>query len=246
MYRITPRVTTRLGGGFGYKTPTVFTEESERLQYRSVLPLNVGNSNNERSVGGNWDLNYRTDFGPVNFTINHLFYYTRLNDPLVLNMISGGLYEFRNANGHIDTKGMETNLRLIYKDFKLFVGYTYTDANTHFDGNNIGLLLTARHRLNNVLMYEIEDKLKLGLEAYYYSPQQLSDGKTGRDYWIFGFMAEKIWEKFSVFINFENFTDSRQTRFDTIFTGPVNAPVFRDIYAPVDGFVINGGLKLRL
>ena len=28
--------------------------------------------------------------------------------------------------------------------------------------------LVAKHRLNNVLMYEIEDKLKIGLEAYYY------------------------------------------------------------------------------
>jgi iron complex outermembrane receptor protein len=29
--------------------------------------------------------------------------------------------------------------------------------------------LTAKHRLNNVLMYEVEDKWKIGLEAYYYS-----------------------------------------------------------------------------
>jgi iron complex outermembrane receptor protein len=31
---------------------------------------------------------------------------------------------------------------------------------------------------------EVEDKWKIGLEAYYYSPQQLTDGTTGRDYWI--------------------------------------------------------------
>jgi iron complex outermembrane receptor protein len=57
---------------------------------------------------------------------------------------------------------------------------------------------------------------------------------------------EKIWKKISVFINFENFLDTRQTRFDTIYTGSISSPVFRDIYAPVDGFVINGGAKLRL
>jgi iron complex outermembrane receptor protein len=59
-------------------------------------------------------------------------------------------------------------------------------------------------------------------------------------------MAEKLWEKFSLYINFENFTDTRQTRFDTIYQGSISNPVFRDIYAPLDGFVINGGLKLRL
>ena len=95
-------------------------------------------------------------------------------------------------------------------------------------------------------MYEVEEKLKMGLEAYYFSPQQLNDGATGRDYWLFGFMVEKIWDKFSVFINFENFGNTRQTKFDTIYTGSITNPTFRDIYAPVDGFVVNGGLKIKL
>src|SRR5688500_1510052 len=141
---------------------------------------------------------------------------------------------------------METNLRLLFGDFKLFVGYTYTDASTHYFVPDGWLPLTARHRLNNVLMYEVEEKIKLGLEAYYFSRQQLNDGSTGKPYWITGFMAEKLWEHFSVFINFENFTGTRQTKFDTIYTGTIENPVFRDIYAPVDGFVVNGGLKVRL
>ena len=141
---------------------------------------------------------------------------------------------------------METNLRFTYQDFKLFIGYTYTDANTHFKNAKQILPLTARHRLNNVLMYEFEDKLKLGLEAYYIGKQGLSDGSFGRSYWITGFMAEKLWEKWSLFINFENFTNTRQSRFDTIFTGSIFNPVFKDIYAPVEGFVVNGGLKIKL
>jgi iron complex outermembrane receptor protein len=59
-------------------------------------------------------------------------------------------------------------------------------------------------------------------------------------------MVEKLFEKFSLFINFENFTDTRQSKFDRIYEGPIDAPVFRDIYAPVEGFVVNGGFKLRL
>lgn len=246
MLRITPNVTTRLGGGFGYKTPTVFTEESERVQFRNLLPIDINHSRNERSVGGNWDINYRTKIGDVGVSFNHLFFYTRLNRPLVLVGAPGGKIQFQNSTGYIDTKGMETNLRLLYGDFKLFVGYTYTDANTHFSNSEEWLPLTARHRLNNVLMYEIEDKLKLGLEAYYFSRQKLNDGPFGKSYWITGFMAEKLWEKFSLFINFENFTDTRQSKFDTIYTGSIDNPVFRDIYAPVEGFVVNGGIKIRL
>jgi outer membrane receptor for ferrienterochelin and colicins len=158
----------------------------------------------------------------------------------------GGKIEFVNSTGYVDTKGMETNLRLLYGDFKLFIGYTYTDANTNFSNAKQWLPLTARHRLNNVLMYEIEEKLKLGLEAYYFSRQRLNDGSFGKSYWITGFMVEKLWEKFSLYINFENFTNTRQSKFDTIYTGPIDNPVFRDIYAPVEGFVINGGIKIRL
>ena len=59
-------------------------------------------------------------------------------------------------------------------------------------------------------------------------------------------MAEKIWESISLFINFENFLNTRQSRFDAIYSGTIDNPVFRDIYAPVEGFVVNGGVKVRL
>lgn len=246
MIRVSPKLTTRFGGGFGYKTPTIFTEESEKIQFQHLLPVDINNSRNERSIGGNWDLNYHTSFGKVRFSLNHLFFYTRLNNPLVLVAVAGGKVQFQNSTGHLDTRGMETNLRFTYGDFKLFIGYTYTDANTHFTRSKQWMPLTARHRLNNVLMYEIEDKLKIGLEAYYFSRQKLNDGSIGRSYWISGLMVEKLWKKFTLFINFENFTNTRQSGFDTIYTGTINNPVFRDIYAPVEGFVVNGGIKLRL
>ena len=244
MFNITPNLTTRIGGGFGYKPPTIFTEEAERRQFRNLLPISVINSRNERSKGLNWDINYKTTIGDLGISFNQLFFYTKLAHPLVLTNAAGNKVDFENADGYLDTKGMETNLRLTYADLKLFVGYTYTDANTHFDNLKQWIPLTARHRLNNVLMYEIEDKLKLGLEAYYFSKQRLSDGSFGKSYWITGFMAEKLWEKWSLFINFENFSNTRQSRFDTVFTGSVVDPVFKDIYAPVDGFVVNGGVKI--
>lgn len=246
MFKVMPKLTTRIGGGFGYKTPTIFTEEAERIQFQNLLPIDANDSKNERSAGGNWDVNYHTTIGGVGFRLNHLFFYTRLNNPLVLAGAAGGKVQFRNAAGHLDAKGTETNLRFVYGRFKLFVGYTYTDANTHFTNDKERLPLTARHKLNNVLVYEREGKLKLGLEAYHFSKQRLNDGTFGKPYWITGFMAEKLWEKISVFINFENFTNTRQTRFDSLYTGTLNNPVFKDIYAPVEGFVINGGIKVRL
>ena len=239
---------SRVGGGLGYKAPTIFTEESERISYRNVLPVSVDTNKLERSYGGNWDLNYRTSFADhkISFSFNQLFFITHLSNPLLLSRIANGLYRFENISPPIDAKGAETNIKIGYGHFKLFLGYTYTHSHIRAGSVYKEAALTPRNHTNSVLVFEIENKWKVGLEGYYYSEQRLSDGATGRDYWLCGFMAEKLWKKCSVFINFENILDSRQTRFDAIYTGTITTPVFRDIYAPLDGFVANGGIKLNL
>ena len=247
LFKIANGLTSRIGGGFGYKSPTIFTEESERLQYQNVMPIDDKTNKLEKSYGANADINYRTYIGEDwSFSINQLFFYTYLDNPLLLENSSANLYQFVNSPGYIHTKGTETNIKIGYDDLKLFLGYTYTDARLNQNGTTVESPLTPKHRINSILMYEIEDKWKVGLEAYYFSPQKLNNGTTGEGYFITGFMAEKIWERFSLYINFENFLDTRQTRFGSIYTGTITNPVFKDIYAPLDGFVINGGIKFKL
>lgn len=248
LWKINEHFSTRLGGGLGYKAPTVFTEDAERVQFRNVLPIDVANTKAERSYGANYDVNYQTILfdDKIGFSINQMFFYTRVNNPILLTTTTGNNLAYVQPKGNLDTKGMETNAKITYGDFKLFIGYTLADVNQHTGSKSTIYPLVSKHRLNNVLMYEVEDEWKIGAEAYYYSKQRLNDGTNGKSYWTAGFMAEKLWERFSIFINFENLTDTRQTKFDTIYTGTITEPVFRDIYAPVDGFVINGGIKIRL
>jgi iron complex outermembrane receptor protein len=247
MYEPRKELTFRLGGGLGYKAPTVFTEDAEKLQFRNIQPINTNLVDAERSIGGNFDINYKKSVtDELSLSSNILFYYTQIENPLVLRS-TGSTYEFQQFDGYIDTKGVELNMKWSYHDFKLFIGYTYSDVNTYSNGEKSTFPLVAKNRLNNVLMYEKHDNFWIGLEAYYFSPQQLNDGATGQSYWITGLMTEKtLGEHFSVFLNFENFLDTRQTAFDTIYTGSIDNPQFRDIYAPVDGFVINGGVKIKL
>lgn len=248
LFKINGKLSSRVGGGFGYKAPTIFTEDTERMQYKDVLPIDAGFNKLERSYGGNWDINYVTDMfgGEVTLAVNQLFFYTYIAHPLLMRQVGNGMFRMENIDGHIDTKGCETNVKLGYKDFHLFLGYTFTDAGTSGDGARHDNYLTPRHRLNAILMYEVEDEWRVGLESYYYGKQTLSDGREGKPYTMFGLMVEKIWENFSVFCNFENFTDRRQTRFDTIYNGTVTNPEFRDIYAPLEGFMFNAGVKIRL
>lgn len=246
LYEPSPQLTYRLGGGLGYKTPTVFSEDAERVQFRSIQPINPENFDSEKSFGGNFDINYLVVISDeLSLSTNTLFFYTRIQEPLVLMPIGVG-FEFQQPNGFIDTKGVEVNMKWSYRDLKLFVGYTHANVQQHYNGNATTFPLVAEHRLNNVLMYEKHGNFWIGLEAYYFSPQTLGDGSKGKSYWITGLMTEKRLSKnYSVFLNFENFMDTRQSEFDTIYTGNLSDPEFRDIYAPVDGFVINGGFKLN-
>ncbi|WP_242926932.1 TonB-dependent receptor [Pontibacter vulgaris] len=247
MFTISDKITSRIGGGMGYKTPTIFTEEAENVTFRNILPLNASETQAETSIGGNADINYSTLLGEkFTFSINHMFFYTYLNNPLILSLRPDNLYEFQNANGHIDSKGTETNIKLGYEWARLFLGYTYTDAKQHYNEELTQIPLTPKHRINAILMLEKEDNFRIGLETYYFSPQQLSTGGKGRSYWLSGIMAEKTFNKISIFINFENIFDTRQSKFGSIYTGTITNPVFNEIYAPVDGRIINGGIKLRL
>ena len=248
LYKINTHLSTRLGGGLGYKAPTVFTEDGERIAFRNVLPIDVANTKAERSYGANYDITYRTGLfdNQVSLSINQLFFYTRIDNPILLTQLTNGNYQYQQPQSDLHTKGMETNVKLTYRHFKLFLGYTLADVKQHINNSFSPYPLVSKNRLNNVLVYELEDQFKIGAEAYYFSPQQLNDGTTGKGYWTAGLMAEKTWERFSLFINFENITDTRQTKFGPVYTGTITNPVFKDIYAPLDGFVVNGGIKLKL
>ena len=246
LFKITPKLSSRIGGGLGYKPPTIFTEESEKLLYKNIIPISAAVNKLEKSVGANGDINYKFSFNKFNFSINQFFFYTQLKYPLFLTPASGGSYIFQNIPGHIITKGAETNIKLGYDELALYLGYTYTNTKIHNNGSVYDNPLTPKHRFNAALVYEIEGKWKFGSELYYFSKQTLSDGNMGKDYWLSGLVAERTWKKFSLFINFENFGDVRQTKFENIYSGTLTNPVFRDIYAPLEGFVVNGGIKLKL
>lgn len=241
-------LTTRLGFGLGYKTPDIFNEESEEVAFRNVKPVNVNKAKAETSTGVNWDINYNgVWFGEWTLSLNQLFFYTRLDKPFILNPDSSvnGVYIFENTKGYTDTKGFETNMKLGYDRFKLFAGYTFIDIRRHSDNSAKTIPLTAKHRIGLVLIYEAEGKFRMGYEAYYTGKQKLSNGGNTRDYWVQGVMVERKWNHISLFINFENVFDTRQSRYESMYTGTPQSPVFKEIYAPTDGFVTNGGVKIR-
>ncbi|MEO6732907.1 MAG: TonB-dependent receptor [Ferruginibacter sp.] len=241
-----PKWSSRIGAGMGYKTPTLFTEQTETIQYQHVAQL--GNVKSEKSHGGTADINFKTNIAEgFSFTINHMFFYTRINDPLVLQTNSAGIHSFVNAANPVHSAGFETNAKFVYKDnFKLFLGYTFTDTKAKYLLGNRALPLVPKSKLNSALIYEKEGVIKIGLEGYFTGKQHLSNGTQSPAFAEFGFMAEKIFKQFSLYINFENFTDTRQSNYKNVVNGSHLNPTFDEIWNHTEGFVFNGGIKLKL
>lgn len=248
LYKITDKLSSRFGGGSGYKTPTIFTEEAEEIAFQNIKPIDFSKIYTEKSYGLNADINYKTTiFEKVNLSFNQMFFYTKINNPLILNQILNSNKTFINANGNIDTKGFETNLKLRLDEIALYIGYTYIDANRNFNGNSTTNPLTSKHRLYTSLMYELENKLKIAYELFYVGQQNLTNSENVRDYWVMGISGEyKLNKYISAFANFENFLDKRQSRWESMDSGTIQNPQFREVYTPTDGIIINGGFKINL
>jgi outer membrane receptor for ferrienterochelin and colicins len=247
LYKISSKLTSRIGGGLGYKNPTIFSEDAEERAFQNINPLDFTNAKPEKSFGLNADLNYKTIiFEEVSLSLNQLFFYTRINNPIILNQISNTSYTFLNANGNLNTKGFETNIKLRFEDVSAYIGYTYTNANRNFNNTITVNPLTAKSRLNANVMYDWMEKLRLAYEVFYVGQQYLTNKEKVGDYWVMGVSGEyKLYKDFNIFLNFENFLDSRQSRNEAMFSGSIQNPQFREVYTPTEGFIYNGGFKLN-
>lgn len=243
LIKINKNWSSRIGGGLGYKLPTIFTEETENKSYFQISGLNDKLLKAERSEGASFDINYKNHINEDwSLSFNQLFFYSRLLNALILSKDSN-IYFFINAEKPVDTRGFETNLKISYDDFSLYINYSFIDARLRYNNNQLKPL-TPKNNLGMSLLYEKEKKWKIGYEIYYTGNQTRTDYTKTPGYWIMGAMAMRTFKKINIFINFENFTNTRQSDYEALYNPPVSNPEFKDIWAPIDGFVANGGVKV--
>lgn len=246
-----PRISTlvRLGGftsrasyGTGFFGPTPLTEETEaagltRLQVQEPLVAERG-----RSLAV--DVGYAV--GALASTVT--YFRSRIENPVVVEREDNFL--LRNLDGTSENEGVEVLVTLRQAPFALSASYTYVDARDIERGWIREVPLTPRHSAGLVAMAESEEQGRIGVELYYTGRQSLeADPYRDRSepYWIVGVLAEKRFGAWSLFINGENLTDVRQADYGTILL-PQRAPDGRwtvDAWAPLEGRVINGGVRLR-
>jgi outer membrane receptor for ferrienterochelin and colicin len=244
LYRINSYFTTRLGGGMGYKIPTVFSSDIDERDYGRVLPL--GSVDAERSTGANWDVNFHRKIDNWDITVNQTFYITDIRKPLIQNINGAGEIYFNNASEPMRTSGSETYVQVRYDKLEVYLGYVYTMAKKLYDKNQPYLSLSARNKFASVVAYEFTEHFRAGLESAFTGRQYLDDGSRTPAYPFVAAMLRYDFKKVSFVLNCENLFDYRQTRKEEIVSGPLSDPIFRQLWAPIDGRVVNLSMRISM
>ena len=114
--------------------------------------------------------------------------------------------------------------------------------------------LTPRHAVTFVASVEQEGKSRVGLEVYYTGRQSLERDvnpyrRQSRPYVLVGLLGERAFDTRAgvarLFVNLENLTNVRQTRFDSLVL-PARGRGGRwttDVWTELVGFTVNGGVR---
>jgi outer membrane receptor for ferrienterochelin and colicins len=234
--------TSRLSVGTGFFAPTPITEETEaagltRLEIRRPLEA-------ERGLSTSFDVS-RTD-GPLSYTAT--LFASRIRDPLhVERSPSYVLSTLSDPTTNVGTELLATWRRA---PFSVTGSYTYVRARETVNAVQQDVPLTPRHSAGLVGMWEVEDVGRFGIEWYYTGKQSLDENPyrtTSEPYMILGLLAEKQLGRFRLFVNGENLTGVRQTRWDPLLlpTRAVDGRWTVDSWAPLEGRNINGGVRVR-
>ncbi|MBC7722312.1 MAG: TonB-dependent receptor [Pedobacter sp.] len=244
LHRFNEHWATRLGIGLGYKTPNALTPQNVDYDIETIQSLANGLSA-EKSVGYNAEVNYKKNFDEHNsLFINQAFFLTQINNPLIASVQSNNTVAFANAGSNITSQGFDTYVKLQLDELELYAGYTFTIANRNYLSQNKFVPLTPKNRFAFVIVEEIENVWRFGLEGSYTGPQYRDgDSKTPSYMFIAALVERKFGKSFSVVLNCENLLDYRQSKHETLYTGSITNPIFKPLWAPIDGRVLNLSVK---
>ena len=234
--------TSRLSAGQGFFAPTPLTEETEGAGLsRLVIPKPLVA---ERGRSVSIDLSRK--IGPAYYTVTG--FDSRVRNPIDVEL--GNVYQLVNLSEPTHNIGLEFLGTLRKAAFSATLSYTYVHSRQFEFGERVNTPLTPRQSFGIVGMWEKEKVGRIGVESYYTGEQRLEDNPfrtESKPYVLFGFLAEHPIGPLSLFVNMENLTNVHQTRWDPLLR-PDRAVDGRwtvDAWAPLDGRVLNGGVRLK-
>ena len=231
---------TRLSAGTGFFGPTPLTEETEAAGLTRLTVDGPLRAERGRSVS----LDLTRTHGPAAYTAT--LFASRIRDPV---HVERSTYTLRNLEHPTTNVGVELLGTFRQPPFAVTASYTHVRSRERVGGVVGDVPQTPRHSLGFVAMAENEDG-RIGFELYYTGRQRL-EANPYRDisepYAVAGVLIERRVGLLRLFVNLENLTDVRQQRWDPVLR-PDRARDGRwtvDAWAPLDGRVINGGVRVQ-
>jgi outer membrane receptor for ferrienterochelin and colicins len=241
--------TARLSGGTGAFAPTPFIEEIEVTGLTPLATLGGLRAERARSVS----LDVGGTLGPLE--LNATVFGSRIVNALIVRDAAGvpdGL-EIANATTPTRTRGADVLVRYRLADVTTTLTYTQVHSTEQIpDGSaRREVPLTPRHSAGLVSVWEQEETGRLGLEVYYTGRQPLDENPyrtESRPYVIVGAIAERRVGSARLFINLENLSDVRMTKHQPLVrpTRGAGGRWTTDAWGPLDGRVVNAGLRVEL
>jgi iron complex outermembrane receptor protein/outer membrane receptor for ferrienterochelin and colicins len=248
-HRLNEHWASRGGIGYGYKAPNVLSSQIRDIPFEklSALPSSI---KAERSLGFNIEVNYKKDWENGNsFFINHALFITQVSSPIIYTTdpVSQFVF-FSNASKPILTRGFDTYIQTTLNEWEIYLGYTFTIAERKYLPTNQFMPLTPKNRMAFTLLRAFEEKgWRVGIEASYNGRQiRFNESKTPGYLFTAAMIEKKINDKVKFVLNGENLFDYRQSRIEPIFTGSITNPSFKELWAPIDGRVINLAMFIKL
>lgn len=237
--------TVRTFFGRGFYGPTPFVEEIEAAGLSRLEPFQ--GLKPEIATTASLDVGYAS--GP--FEANVTLFGSNIGNATRLEAFALDRVRLTNVDGTTHTRGSELLLRYRSDGFTITGSYIYVDASEpSLGGGRRTVPLTPKHTAGLVGMWEEDDKGRIGVELYYTGKQPLDDNPyrtVSKPYFELGLLGELVVGKARVFLNAENILNIRQTKYDPLLLR-TRAPDGRwtvDVWAPTEGFVLNGGVRLR-
>jgi len=232
--------TSRASVGRGFFAATPLTEETEAAGLtRLDLPRPL-----EAEQGTSASLDLTRTVGDLAVTAT--VFGSRISNPLRVERAVS--YTLVNQGDAATNTGLELLGTWHHGPFAATASYTYVRSREGAPSARQDTELTPRHSAGVVGMWEAEDRGRVGLEVYYTGRQRLEVNpyrSESRPYVVVGLLVERRVGRARVFVNAENLTNVRQTRWDSLLR-PSTGPDGRwtvDAWAPLDGRVVNGGLR---
>jgi outer membrane receptor for ferrienterochelin and colicins len=232
---------SRASYGTGFFAPTPVTEETEAagLSRLSV----IGPLKPERGKSASFDLTRAR--GPLSTTLT--LFHSTVSDPVEVERTDR--YVLKNLAAPTTNTGVEALAVWKTEAFSFVANYAYVRSRETTDEGRVDVPLTPRHSVGLDAAWELGGAGRLGVEWFYTGTQRLDANPyrtQSRPYSVFGVLATRRVGRALLFINGENLTDVRQTRWEPLLRPArgIDGRWTVDAWAPLDGRNINGGVRL--